>query len=309
MRVKTSSDERNVKRFAFSKKVIKSWSWSLVIVGAITYEWLLGTACTTPQVIREVQTAEPLAEGRTAATVSGGLSWAPTGVYTYGVPNSPNGDLSILIRHGKASDREFQVPISLSQRLTPGPDTEMPYGWFASQFSMGTLWKQSVPMTGNNRRNIARPSDNGDTNSFFLRQLYTSKVIGPQIGFLATNNEALYEGSSLWSALENDSYYVSHPMLAVFPYTGVYYKTIHERYLSDAIRMYGFFSYLNIYYMVPDLREFPPNCVEVLGGGFVGSEREWGLFQFTFGLGWQHLYGPKLFIGTTFSSKPKREKS
>ena len=52
----------------------------LGLVLAIVAEWAAGSACLTPQVIKEVQMAKPLPPKETGATVSGGITWAvPTG--------------------------------------------------------------------------------------------------------------------------------------------------------------------------------------------------------------------------------------
>lgn len=281
----------------------------IALVSAICFEWIMGTACTTPQVIHEVQTAEPVAVGKTATTLSGGLSWAPSGVYTWGVPSIPNADISYLFRHTYVESKEVQVPINLSLRLSPGIENNASE-WFTLQTSTGIGWKRSM---------IIQPAmsdmDTIKNHPTFRRALYNAYVWGPRIGATFTNNTYIPAPNMFF---ENSLHLHNQPHLGVdsdtpydgqtvyiFPNIGMYYKSIHERRRQKSIRMKGLITNLNFYYIDNEAVNIPVlSQVETYLCGYVGGERKRAIIQFTYGLGWQHIYGPKLFLGTTFSGKP-----
>jgi hypothetical protein len=286
----------------------------IALVSAIGFEWIMGTACTTPQVIHEVQTAQSVTVGKTATTISGGLSWAPSGGHTWGVPCLANADFSLLIRHGYKEDKEVQVPINLSQRLGPGAENRLEE-WLVTQLSTGVEWKRSVMI-----QSAISDMDSISNYPLFRRPLYNAYVWGPIIGATFSNTSYAYVTPLNSLPLHNQIHIGEDPVhggdehetsshygktVFIFPYIGMYYKSIHERRKEKSIRMRGLITNFNFYYIDNEAVYIPVfSQVEMYLCGYVGGERKRAIIQFTYGLGWQYLYGPKLFLGTTFSGKP-----
>jgi hypothetical protein len=268
----------------------------LALVAAFIIEWALGTACTTPQMIHEVQTAEPLPEGANSVNVSGGISWTPTyiwstaGEWALGATNIPNADLSLLVRHSLSQYREFQVPINLSLRVAPGSDE--PEGWFWMQFSTGPLWKHSAAITKIEGSDTLSPGREG--RPFYWRPLYSANLYGPRIGAIVTNSDMFL----------NTAGYIQKPLAVVLPYAGFYFKHLTEHRHQGHVGFSGLQSGINVYYLTPDLWTAPLAGVEASLAGLAGCERERFVFQFTYGAAWQVLFGAKLFLGATFTAKP-----
>ena len=80
-----------------------------------------------------------------------------------GVPNNPNADVNVLVRYGKAEDKEVQVPVNLSLRLGPGEEDP---NFVGVHLSSGLLFKRAKPIS--------------------LGRLYNAWVFGPTLGMYAT---------------------------------------------------------------------------------------------------------------------------
>ena len=264
----------NSKKKGGKRELLVAALLQLAFVAALVAEWFAGSACFSPQVVREMQPAQPLREGKTSTSVSGGVMWPVTSLPTMGVPANPNADLNLLVRHSYEENKELQVPINLSTRLGPGTDatgTE----WINLQLGTGVFWKHAT-LSG---RSPWRP-------------LYDAWVFGIDGGIFAR-----------FSGWDDD--WERYP---VSPFLGFYARSIAESAKLTYIRTAGFLVGINVY-----LTEFPIRIdSDALGGqsafegfiGFhVGSDRCSHLQQFTMGLAMHRIYGgPKLIIGATFGS-------
>ncbi|NLE02198.1 MAG: hypothetical protein GX640_20240 [Fibrobacter sp.] len=288
------------------KKSVLSTRCSMSVLGAfaftcaLIFEWITGTACTSPQLIHDVQTAEPLADHKTSTTVSGGLSWAPSGIYMFGVPSVPNGDFSLLTRFNTDKNKEVQVPFNLSLQLGPLPVFDDPD--FTTQVSTGVNWKHS-------RLKHSSQSDTTTARNQPLhsRDLYDAHVWGPVFGSIFTTNSVYGFFSNFSNQLHLGGKTPNSTRVFVLPYAGINYKFIHEYTKKGDIRFSGLLSGLNFYIINDSMVNNAPvsSRMEPYICGFTGAEYKRFLIQFTYGLGWQHLYGLKLFLGLTSSGKPK----
>jgi hypothetical protein len=267
----------------------------LGLVLAVLAEWAAGSACLTPQITKEVQRAKPLPAKETRATVSGGMTWAPTGVQTVAVPNNPNADVNVLVRHGTEEDKEVQVPVNLSLRL--GPGIEDP-NFLGVHLSSGLLFKRAKPVS--------------------FRPLYNAWVFGPTLGMYATWGPEDYRRGDMVGWCDEEGCYDQYigpsrtqpEQYPVSPFGGFYVRYIHEWLGKERIKSIGFLLSANLFPTELLNKEdvtgwetyyFPP--IEGFAGAVFGSVRKRCLIQTVIGVAYHRLYGPKIVVGTTFGQK------
>ncbi len=277
---------------------------------AILVEWLAGSACVTPQVAREVQTAEPLKPNQTQGSVSGGITWVPSGVSSIGFPANPNGDLNFLIRRGKEDQKEIQVPLNISARLGLGADGH----WWGVHAATGLLFKQSTLISAGKSANASKtpPEDSKPYRrepDLWARPLYKAWIFGPTLGAFISEDHPSDPADF-------------EPRLKPFvsPFAGMYLRYVHEKRKRSRIRkrryvrVHGFLANLNYYFLdIPiwvagddgNMSMGPNLGIELFLGGFTGSERNKFIHQFTYGIATDRTTMPRLVIGFTFGSKGK----
>ncbi len=282
---------------------------------AILVEWMAGSACVSPQVVREVQTAEPLKPKQTQGSVSGGITWVPSGVNSYGIPANPNGDLNFLVRRGRQDLKEIQVPFNLSARLGPGADNQ----WWGVHAATGLFFKQSILISeGESAKSLEtspenlKSTDQQETN-LWARPLYKAWIFGPTLGAFISKDHPFVYGE--W--LDDEEEFAPRVRPLISPFAGMYLRYVNEKRKRSRInrkkyvRLRGFMAGVNYFFLdLPlwyDRRGevgFPLG-IELFLGGFVGSERHKFIHQFTYGISTDRNMLPKLVIGFTFGSKGK----
>ena len=266
---------------------------------AVLVEWLAGSACVTPQVAREVQTAEPLEPHQTQGSVSGGATWTVSGVSSMGVPGNPNADLNLLIRRGKKDQKEIQVPLNLSVRLGPGIEDEQ---WWGVHAATGLFFKRSKLTTAGENISLA---DRKKSN-FWLRPLYKAWILGPTLGVFLSENHPSANSDAPGAAMPGfEPYYKPF----VSPFAGIYFRYVTEKRKQGFVGSRGFLASINYFFLDLPLwldEGFEggfPLGIELFLGGFAGSERRTFIHQFTYGIGTDRNLMPRLVIGFTFGSK------
>ncbi len=284
----------------------------VAVVLAVVVEWLAGSACVTPQVVREVQTAKPLKPGQTQVSVSGGMTDSIVETHPVGAfMANPNADFNVLIRHAREGNEEIQVPINLSARLGPGSDDQ----FWGVHAATGLFFKRShETSSGDFARYFAMdqekltPTDWQEKN-YWARPLYKAWVFGPTAGVQLSPSYP-YE----WFASGRDeSGYSFNPdgPLLVSPFVGFYFRYIHEKRKEGYIRLRGLLASVSYYPMdIPVVYEEMseagaglPLGIETFVGVFIGSERSKHISSFTLGVGTSRITMPRLVIGFTFGSK------
>ena len=284
-------------------KNMKTQRWTAVLltplacVLAVMVEWLAGSACISPQVVKEVQTAAPLSPGQLHASVSGGLTWSVIEAGAVASFPNPSADVNLLIRKGKKENREIQLPLNFSTRLGPGADGGDDFsgwGFLGIHLSTGLLLKRATALSA------------GDSlgKSYFERPLYKAWVFGPTAGVVLTESYPYAEAQRI-------SDYEFEPGLNPFvsPFVGLYARYIHEKRKNKFIRLRGLLASLNYFPLDIPLAmgkaSVLPLGLELFVGAFVGSERASRINNFFIGLGTNRITMPRLVVGFAFGSKGK----
>ncbi|MCP4678988.1 MAG: hypothetical protein GY854_26555 [Deltaproteobacteria bacterium] len=291
----------------------------VALVFAIVVEWLAGSACVTPQVVREVQTAKPLKPDQTQISVSGGLTdtiieTTNTSVFAA----NPNADLNVLIRKGREEGQEIQVPINLSARLGPGMAAGYDRGDASSGWSLlgvhaagGLFFKRSRMISSGDFAKYfeyapeeLKPPD-WQEEYFWVRPLYKAWVFGPTAGVLVSGTYP-YSAAGVGRD-ETGNYFVPDGRPFVSPFVGFYARYIHEKRKEGFIRLRGLLASISYFPMdIPLMFEDGPCLplgIETFIGVFVGSERSALISSLTLGVGTSRITMPRLVIGFTFGSK------
>lgn len=259
---------------------------SFGILGFSLLQWITSTACTSPLLIHDIQTAEPLgkvkSEKQWDVNVSGGIGWGVTGLMTLGLPTVPNAEFNMLIRYASKLNSEVQFPINLSSVILPIEGIAM------FHLGSGAFVKNSELIQSRN------DSVDKFDNEYYHRSLYSSNVYGLTFGSINT----VFADSDGW---DYDG----------LPFMGFQFKRIIEMPRSHSIGIKGFTISGKIYGDLFGMKSgfddgvaFPLKApTEFFVNGFIGREYRKYIFQFTYGVGYQYILGPRIFLGTTFSSK------
>ncbi len=283
----------------------------VLLLLAILIVWMVGSGCVSPQVVREVQTAKPLEADQIRGSVSGGITWAPTGVASYGIPANPNADLNFLIRTGRRDQKETQVPFNISVRMGPGEDGD----WLGVHAATGLFFKRSTLVSSGKFAKYfdmppedLKPADWQET-YFWVRSLYKAWIFGPILGAFISREYYIHTS---WDWGGSRPGFVTRAQPFVSPFAGFYLRFVNEKRKKGFVRLRGFLANVSYFFLdMPLVHDWEgsaagfPLGIELFLGGFVGSERRRFISQFTYGVSTDRTMMPRLMIGLTFGSKGK----